>query len=122
MLRAGADEFKVLLYNFTDEPMTGNARFWGLDHGRYSLTLGPDANGDDEADSIDREDEVEIIRAAPVSLTLPPKTVVVLELAQLEELDDLWARPDLAISELDTELVDGTLTVRVHNIGGADGR
>ena len=118
VLRARRDHFKTLVYNFREEPMTGKVRLWTLDHGRYRLTFGPDADGDDNMDQVTGEESIEISRATPVELTLPPKTVVLLDLQQTEKLDDIWARPDLAVAAREVEFKDGAITGIVHNIGG----
>jgi hypothetical protein len=120
VLTARRDHFKALVYNFRDEPSEGLVRFWTLDHGRYRLTLGPDANGDDEPDSVSRDETVEIARAVPVPLSLPPKTVMVLELTQTEKLDDVRPRPDLAIAAREIEAKGGVVSGVVHNIGGGE--
>jgi hypothetical protein len=120
VLRARPDMVRVLVYSFRDKPMTGRVRFWTLDHGRYRLTLGPDANQDDLADRAVRDQQLEIGRATPVSLTLPPGQVVVLEATQVQKLDDLRARPDLALAAREVRITGGKVTGIVHNIGGGD--
>lgn len=117
VLLAHRDRLKVLVYNFRDKPQTGTVRFWTLDHGQYRVTLGPDANGDDAADKLTRDETREIGRATALPLTLPPRQVVVLELTQTAKLDDLRLRPDLALSAFETR-VDNAITGVVHNIGG----
>ena len=133
VLRAHRDHFKVLLYNFADRPLNGRARLWTLEHGRYRLTFGADANNDDTPDRITREETVELQRATALPLTLPPKTVVVLELKQTEKLDDELNRADLALSpmEIKVQALTPDLSPKtsgegnvvegiVHNIGAKD--
>ncbi len=120
VLRGRRDRFKALVYNFREEPVTGRIRLWTLDHGRYRLTLGPDRNADDEADAIDREETVEVARATAIPVDLPSKRVIVLELEQVERLDAITARPDLAITARDITAEDGVVSGVVHNIGGAE--
>ncbi|MDP6361025.1 MAG: CARDB domain-containing protein [Planctomycetota bacterium] len=44
--------------------------------------------------------------------------ITVLQIDQLDQLDDVRLRADLALSARDTRLdLDGTLTTRIHNIG-----
>jgi hypothetical protein len=119
-LRANRDHFKVLLYNFADRPLNGRARLWTLEHGRYRLTFGADANHDDAPDRITREEAVEVQRATALPLTLPPKTVVVLELKQVEKLDDELTRADLALSSLEVKVNSDAVEGIVHNIGAKD--
>ncbi|MCL4194500.1 MAG: hypothetical protein KJZ87_22380, partial [Thermoguttaceae bacterium] len=120
VLAARRDHFKCLLYNFAAEEIAGRARFWTLDHGRYRLTLGPDSDGDDKADTSPREETVQIARATPISITLPPRTVTVLELKQTEKLDEINARADLAIAARELSVENGQLRGIVHNIGAAE--
>jgi hypothetical protein len=120
VLRARKDHFKALVYSFRDEPHEGRIRLWTLDHGQYRLTVGPDNDGDDVADRFTREDTVEVARATALSLLLPPKTVVVIELRQLEQLDDVRERPDLALASRELERQGTSVTCVVHNIGGGD--
>jgi hypothetical protein len=120
VLLARRDHFKTLVYNFRSTPMTGKVRLWTLDHGRYRLTLGTDADGDDKADKAPREETIEVGRATGIALILPPRTVVVLELHQVEKSDDLLSRPDLALSTRELHAKDGVLTGVVHNIGAKE--
>jgi endogenous inhibitor of DNA gyrase (YacG/DUF329 family) len=119
VLTARPERFKALVYNFADEPITGNLRLWTLGHGVYSMTLGPDADGDDNADSFTRERSVEIARATRVAIELPAGEVAVIELTRTQELEPITGRPDLALSELDTVIEGGAVSGFVHNIGEA---
>jgi hypothetical protein len=120
VLQARRNEFRALVYNFADEPLTGRVRLWTLDHGMYELTVGTDADGDDEIDAAERTEQLEITRATPVQITLAPKAVTVLELKQLEQLDDIRLRPDLAIAAREISVENRTVSGIVHNIGGSD--
>jgi len=119
VLKAAPERFKALLYNFREEAMEGEARFWSLVHGRYSVRMGVARDGDDVADRSLFEDTVEIVRGVPLSLELPAGKVVVVELILLEALDDLTRRPDLALSPLDMRFESGRVNGMVHNLGGA---
>jgi len=50
-----------------------------LKHGRYKLTQGIDGNNDDAADTIARQEEMELHRGMPVRLAHPPRQVPLLE-------------------------------------------
>ena len=120
VLVARGSHFKALLYNFGDKPLAGRVRLWTLAHGRYRLALGPDADGDDKADKAARTETLEIARATPLALTLPAKTVMVLDLEQMERLDPIEERADLALSAGEVRVEKGVVTGVVHNIGGKD--
>ncbi|MBM3501106.1 MAG: hypothetical protein FJX74_20840, partial [Armatimonadetes bacterium] len=98
----------------------GAIRLRTLDRGRYRLTLGPDVNGDDAVDTVQREEALEIARMTPVPLTLPPKTSLVLELTQVEALPDIRTRPDLAVCSRELRREEGALSGTVHNLGGGE--
>ena len=92
MLTGRKDHFKAIVYNFADQPLTGTMRIWLLDHGRYRVTFGPDADGDDQADSVSLETSMELQRASGVPVNLPPKATTVIEITQVEPMDDIMTR------------------------------
>ncbi|MEN6544642.1 MAG: sugar-binding protein [Armatimonadia bacterium] len=120
VVQARPDHFKALVYNFSDKPVTGSFRLWLLDHGRYQLTQGLDADGDEQMDKATRTEAVEVARATRLPLTLAPRAVTVIELTQTEKLDDLLTRADLAVNARDLKLEKGVLKGIVHNIGAAE--
>jgi hypothetical protein len=120
VLQARRDHFKALVYNFSDQPLKGAFRLWLLDHGRYKLTQGLDANGDDQMDAATRTETVEVGRATALPLTLAPKQLTVIELVQTAKLDDLTQRADLALSPPELKAEGKTLRGVIHNIGGKD--
>ncbi|MBN1673250.1 MAG: hypothetical protein JXR37_19550 [Kiritimatiellae bacterium] len=120
VLKNRRDGLKTLLYNFADAPLTGKMRIWALEHGVYRLTVGPDADGDQSMDEPARQETLEITRADRVSLSLPPKTVTVVEFRQEKKLDPVYTRPDLAIAAREVTIDGNTLKGTVHNIGSAD--
>jgi len=120
VLEAKRDRFRALVYSFADARVSGAMTMWTLDHGTYRLTVGPDQDGDDRADRVNRDEKLEVQRATRIPLTLAAKTVSVVELKQLQRLDDERDRPDLALSSLDTEVADGRVQGVAHNIGARD--
>ncbi|MBA3708174.1 MAG: hypothetical protein H0W83_05070 [Planctomycetes bacterium] len=114
---ATSDHLKVLICNLSDKPLTGRAKVWRLEHGRYALTAGADSDGDDQADHLDRKESLELSRGSDIDLVLSPKSVQVLELKLVEKLDDIYARADLALSSLDARVAGGKVVGVVHNIG-----
>jgi len=120
VLRGRRDEFRALVYNFAAQPLTGRARFWALDHGRYRLSVGTDADGEDAADAMSRAETVELARADAVEVTLAPHAVTVLALRQVEALDDIRLRPDLAVCSRELRRDGEALVGVVHNVGGGE--
>ena len=117
---ARPDRLTVLLYNFESEPLEGKMRVWTLQPGSYQLNLGIDSDNDDVPDTSLEQRTVTLQRADRLSLTLPPKQVLVLELTQTEAHAKLFPLPDLAISAREIHMEGGTLVIPVHNIGSAD--
>ena len=111
---------RARLYNFTDGPLKGTVRFWRLHPGRYRLRMGPDANGDRALDVAVAEMDVQITRATPYELTLPPRTEWILEVNRVRrDSSSVWERADLAICREDVQLdlAKRRTSIRVHNIG-----
>ncbi|HRU06142.1 MAG TPA: CARDB domain-containing protein [Candidatus Brocadiia bacterium] len=117
VLDQGRDRLKACMVNLRDSPRTGGVRVWMLDHGRYKMEIGPDANDDGEFDAVPQTCEVELARMSRLSVTLPPRQVTLLRLTQAAKLDDLLSRPDLAVSEDDLTREGDAWRVTVHNIG-----
>jgi len=115
-----AHHLKVAVYSFADQPRTGRLRVWALEHGRYRLSIGPDRDGDFTAERIDARAELTLARADAVTLTLPPRTITVVELRQLEKSAPIFQRADLALAAREIEIRDGHVHGVVHNIGAAD--
>ncbi len=117
ILDAGDDRLKAAVYSFANEPMDGGLRVWRLDHGRYRIAVGPDADGDDALDRPVETRELQLRRHSRVPITLQPGQVTIIEIEQVETLDPIRDRPDLALSPLDTVVEDGAVRGVVHNIG-----
>lgn len=119
VLEARDDRLKAAVYSFADRPMEGGLRVWQLEHGRYRILVGPDADGDDTLDRPVEALEMELQRYARVPVTLPPGQVTLIEIEQVEPLEPIYDRPDLALSPLDTVVEGGAVRGIVHNIGQA---
>ncbi|HAY78435.1 MAG TPA: hypothetical protein DCY79_01365 [Planctomycetaceae bacterium] len=114
---AGPKKLKVAVYNFADRERTGRMRVWRLQHGRYRIRTGPDRDDDGSMNEAIMEQQTELQRYSAIPLRLPPRQVTVVEIEQLERLDDIRDRADLAVSPLDTRLAGETLIASIHNIG-----
>jgi len=115
---------KVAFFNFADRPLRGRMRVWRLNHGRYKVLIGPDTDDNGVLDRVEKEKTMVLHRHAPIDLLLPPGRLTRIEIDQVEPLNDLLDRADLALSPLDTvrELnmtwqYDSLVRIRVHNIG-----
>ena len=71
-------------------------------------------------DRIERNSEMELAKADRIDVTLAPRAVTVIELEQLMELDDIFLRADLAITDREIRVEGGKLAGTIHNIGSTD--
>ena len=115
---------EVIFFNFAKKDLKGRMRVWRLNHGRYKMRVGPDSDNDGKIDHIALEKTITLHRHAPIELSLPPNQLTRLEIEQIEQLDNLLDRADLALSPLDTKRevnitwqYDTLVRIRVHNIG-----
>ncbi len=118
LVRTGNHEtFETLLFNFSEEPLVGEARFWLLEHGLYRLEQGIDSDGDDLADRNVATSPVKVVRGEPVPLTLAPRAVTVLRLTRQQSFESLFGRADLALAASELTIVGDRVQGVVHNIG-----
>ncbi len=120
----------IWVYSFADAATRPEARFWRLEPGRYELRIGSDADGDGKIDGGSGQGTPFEYRQRldGVRFDLPPRALLLAEIAQMERFPDSPPRlPDLALAARDIQL-DGKPRagqpckgrVIVHNIGSAD--
>jgi hypothetical protein len=119
VLDQGRDRLRLAMINLRDTPREGAFIPWQLDHGRYEMRFGPDADDNGALDSVEKTETLELARMSRVPVTLPPRRLVLCEIEQKEKLDDLLARADLAVSQEDLALSEAAVRVTVHNLGAA---
>jgi len=95
-------------------------RTWSLPHGSYRVACGVDTDGDGAADEAVETNEMELARYWPVPVRLRPGVTTVITAEQIEELDVITGRPDLAISRHNVIIEGDELVLTVHNIGALD--
>jgi len=126
VLSADNSHLRALLYNFHPERREVGAHLFRLDvRGGYSVTLGPDNDGDDKADSVAwQTDFVHEHRGDTLRFPLPPKSAQVLEITKTGESGQPFIdAPDLALTSKDIEFDSATqISVTVHNIGNQTAR
>ncbi|MDP6502674.1 MAG: carbohydrate-binding family 9-like protein, partial [Planctomycetota bacterium] len=114
------DGLKVAVFNFAEGPIEGTMRVWHVERGRYQVTIGSDADGNFKADGKAITTERELLRADGIGLKLGPRMVTIIELTQIQKLDPIHKRADLAIAAREVEIQGGILKSVAHNIGGSD--
>lgn len=119
VLDKGEDRLRAWVYNVGDEPLECLMRVWKLRHGLYEVGLGPDADEDGEIDGEVARRPMELARYRAVPLSLPPKTLMVVDIRQMQELEPIARRADLAVcaDDFEHEPEADVALIRVHNIG-----
>lgn len=113
------DGFSVMVYSFADTAMNGAMQVWNIDHGRYRVTIGPDGNGDGIIDGSVSGEILELAKADTVPVTLAPKSVTLIEVEQVEKLDSIFTRADLALAGRELRIEGANVHGIAHNIGSA---
>jgi len=111
----------VTFYNFADEAKEVGMRVWELVPGTYKLRVGPDTNNDGDIDRVTSNDIIRVRRFTRVPVTVPARTLVVvdLELDEAAKLPSLLPDPALSRYTTSYDAAQGVLTVTLHNIGSA---
>src|SRR5215207_3005875 len=119
---ATPDALKVVVYNLSGSPVGAEMTAWDLEPGRWQVTQGVDADGDDAADGETLTSTVELERSNGIALTFAPRAATVLTLRLVERGSPVWSRPDLGIGHDDVSVRGRKVTVTVHSLGAADTR
>lgn len=114
---------KIVLYGFYNESRQASLIPWALEiGGEYTLTGGPDEDGDGEMDS--QEQRVNFTftsRGMEVPFILPGRIEYVLRIERTEEGGGNVLLPDPAFGDEEVEVLeeDNAVVTWVHNIGSA---
>ena len=108
--------FKAVLFNLANRPVTATLVGADVAAGRWTLSEGIDANGDDVADAPTKRGVV-LERSAGIEVVLPPGQTTVLDLALDTAWEDPATRPDIGAGSDDLVLAKKDLTVTVHSLG-----
>src|SRR4051794_26315877 len=114
---ATRERFKVVAYNMSDRPQAATMTGWDVAAGRWKMSLGPDADGDDKADEGVTSRGVTLERSASVDLVFAPRRTIVLEFALERAGTPVEQRPDLGIGADDVARTGRRLEVKVHSLG-----
>jgi hypothetical protein len=116
------ESLKVIVYNLSDSSVTADMTAWDIEPGRWEITQGLDANGDDASDGDTLTITAELESAASVPLVFTPRVTTVLTLKLVEWAKPYWLRPDLGIGRDDVTVRGRKVTVTVHSLGAQDTR
>jgi hypothetical protein len=120
VLDAKPNRLKALVHSFHEREQPMTMRVWRLPHGQYNVSIGIDRDGDGQPDQLLSQGKRELWRYdGAVQFTAQPGRTMVIELALLEEMDNVRLRPDLVVGPDDVTIKDGAVTVTIHNIGGS---
>jgi CARDB protein len=119
LLETRQSSLKIAFYNFNQKDISGSIRVWRLEHGKYKIDCGPDSDNDGKIDKIKQSFTDELAKYSSIPVKIPPKQTWIINVSQLEKLDDIKQRPDLAISsrEIKVDKKAGKINFVVHNIG-----
>lgn len=119
---ARPDSLKVVVHNLGDSPVVADMTAWELEPGRWEVTQGLDADGDDTADGETLTRIVELERSDSIQLNFTPRAANVLTFKLVERGTPLWSRPDLGIGRDDVKLRGRKVAVTVHSLGAVDAK
>jgi hypothetical protein len=127
-LVSAADEktVKVNLFNFKEEPLRVTLRLWRIRKGVYQMVWSEDVDDDGEADPGMpplRVERLNLDRFSTMTLEVPPRRNVALNLNLIKGANPPADLPDLAINPIqDIQQEGDALRVRIHNIGSGEAR
>lgn len=116
---SGNDGLSVEMYSFDAFDREVEMRLFRLAGGEYTVKMSADRDGDGVYEIGILNERQHIGRFDSLTLTVPPKTPVRLDITQESADPEPGPLPDLAVSGFFTTYDGGTLTAKVHNIGCA---
>ncbi len=114
---AGPTRLRIIVYNLEETPVRAELTTWDIEPGRWEISQGIDANGDDEADTGISVTQADLERSKTLELTFPPRRQTVIRLKLKGPGVPYWERPDLGISADDIRPIRGAVKVKVHSLG-----
>jgi hypothetical protein len=114
------NRLKIIAHNLSDRLVATTLTGAQVATGRWSLSQGADATGDDAIDAPSSARAVDFGQGASLDLTFPPGVTTVIELALDGPEVDVRDRPDLGLGARDLNWRRGALQVTVHSIGSRD--
>ena len=111
--------FKVIVFNVTDHPVRAAMTGWDVTAGRWTVSGGVDANGDDTADTASTR-TIDFGPNASESLTFAPGVATVLTFDLAEAGQSVSSRPDVGLDPQDVAGSGRDLRVTVHGLGAVD--
>ena len=131
LVRANSPKgMRINVYSFYAEDRNIGIRFWDIERGEYTVRIGHDTNEDGFIDG--SADEMKFVmdkRGDELRFTLPPETLLAIEVNQISEYEPLSEPlPDIACVRQDVEFARGlpkaghgtAVSVMIHNIGGKE--
>ncbi|MFC1608121.1 LamG-like jellyroll fold domain-containing protein [Candidatus Latescibacterota bacterium] len=113
------DGLKVGMYSFDPFDRVVTMRIFRLDNGRYTVTLSADKDGNGSYETTISQEKKRIRRFDRLTVTVPSRLPVKLDISQVKADRDPGPLPDLSVSGYYVTLDGGTLRATVHNIGCA---
>jgi len=121
---ATPERLRAYTYVFDRKDWLVGVRPWILRPGRYELSVGevlpaPRPGGFERFRWLSARDVLHVRRGEPVTIELPSRRTLVLDLRLREGLPRRELLPDLAVAPRDVRRDGGSAVVAVHNIGGS---
>lgn len=117
---ATAQSLRIITYNLGQSPINARLTPWSLEPGRWEVSQGVDANGDDLADALSASRQVEFEHDRPLDLVLAPRVTTIVTLKLISKSTPYWNRPDLGIDKEDVAVKGRSVMVTVHSLGAVD--
>lgn len=111
-------ELKIIAYNLDLKQVKAVMTVWNIRPGRWQVCQGIDTNDDQQIDSGETRQIIDLQRGNEISFSFSPRQYNIVTLELLEPLQITpWELPDLAIGPEDIRVNGNAVTLRIHNIG-----
>lgn len=116
---ASPTHFKVIGYNLTTKTINAVMTGQNIAPGTWSMRWGDDANNDDIIDGKPKAITIDFGRARDAGIFFPAHKTIVMEFTLEKAAPPAGPLPDIAFGPSDVRIDGRTITVTLHNLGGA---
>jgi hypothetical protein len=113
------NELKLEFFNTDNKTMEAQMTGWDVLNGEWELVQGIDINGNGNIDRVTDRKRVTFGKGETVTLNIPQRQNVLVQMKLVGNGVNITNRPDLAIGKEDIRISGNQITVTVHNLGYA---
>ncbi len=118
---ADSVKIKIIAFNLERHSVKSNMTAWNIKPGKWQVIQGIDTNNDNNIDSEQKEETVDLQNGATIGITFPPEKYSIINLKLSYPASAGYnERLDLAIDDSGIQIAENMVSVKIYNLGAID--